>query len=411
VDRLILHCDLNNFYASVECLLNPALKDVPLIVAGNPDARHGVVLAKNELAKAAGIRTGDTIWEAKQKIQNLTVAAPHFESYMYFSRRAKEIYTRYTPLVEPFGADECWLDCTNCPAFLDEGALQGKRIADEIRARIKAELNLTASAGVSFCKPFAKLGSDLKKPDATTVIDRENFRKVVWPLPVGELFMAGRKTAQQLARFNIRTVGDLAAADDGVLKEHFGINGLKLKTSAAGLDTEPVREAAIDHQNKSYGHGMTTTRDITERTDLAALVHYLAERVAARMRKGGVKGRGVAVDLRSAQLSHISKQCKLPVSVRASNEIAAAALRLADQIWHGDPPLRTVTVGVFDLSFGDGGQTSMFDDKLKRADELDLAVEKIRAKYGASAILRADLIERDFIYDKTDDEDFLPFQR
>ena len=312
--RIILHCDLNNFYASVECLRDPALKNMPLIVAGDPENRHGVVLAKNDIAKAAGIKTGDTVWEARQKIPGLVAVKPQFDRYMHFSKKAKEIYNRYTPLVEPFGADECWLDYTGCeeqevrkneelgirntdvvsasassrpaeqerrmngvvreqkpestqpivgadaligshltnnvrpggphgsaaptgnsvnyPSDIPHSSLlishsissaasfaYAKEAADEIRAALKNELGLTASVGVSFNKIFAKLGSDLKKPDATTVISPENFKSVVWPLPVGELFMVGRKTAEKLIKCNIRNIGDLATADETVLKE------------------------------------------------------------------------------------------------------------------------------------------------------------------------------------------------
>ena len=402
---MILHCDLNNFYASVECLLNPALRDVPLIVAGNPENRHGVVLAKNEIAKKAGVKTGDTIWEAQQKIRGLVSVAPRFDTYMDFSKKAKEIYTRYTPLVEPFGADECWLDCTGCK----QG---GKEIADEIRTVLKKELGLTASAGVSFNKIFAKLGSDLKKPDATTVISTENFKRVVWPLPVRELFSVGKKTAEKLIKFNIATIGALAAADDTVLKQTLGINGLRLKKYAQGLDDDPVREAVVSHVNKSYGQGMTATRDIVDFADLSALIYYLADRVAARMRNDNVRGFGVAVDLRSFELKHVSKQSVLKLPTRASGDIADAAIKLSKSIWNGAPPLRTVTISVYDLVRGQEGQISMFDEQSrKNHDRLDLAVEKIRRKYGAGAIIRADLIERDFIYDKTDAEDFLPFQR
>jgi len=450
--RLILHCNLHNFYASVECLQDPALKAVPLVVAGDPESRHGVVLAKNDVAKAAGVKTGDTVWEARQKIGSLVAVKPRFDLYMKFSKRAKEIYTRYTPLVEPFGADECWLDLmqrtthnaqrtmadenwkedeptvrggstangiANPSAVPHSSSLiphsafaYGKEVADEIRAAIKKELSLTASVGVSFNKVFAKLGSDLKKPDATTVISPANFKAVVWPLPVGELFMVGRKTAEKLYKCNIRTIGDLAAADGLILKEKFGVVGLKLKAAAAGLDDEPVREAVISHQNKSYGHGMTAKRDIAGLADLSALVYYLSDRVAARLRKDDVRGYGVAIDLRSNELRHVAKQCTLFDAVRSSAEIADAAMGLAKSLWDGNPPLRTVTVSVFHLIRGGYGQASMFDlSGKKKSDCLDLAVEKIRKKYGSTAILRADLVERDFIYDKTDDEDFLPFQR
>ncbi len=190
MERTILHSDLNAFYASVECFCNPKIRHLPVAVGGDAEARHGIVLAKNNLAKSFGIITGETIWNAKQKCNDLVVVPANFERYLKFSRLVREIYAEYTDQMEAFGIDESWLDVTGSLYLFGSG----KRIADEIRHRVYMELGLTVSIGVSFNKIFAKLGSDIKKPNATTVITRDNYRAVVWGLPASDLLYVGRST-------------------------------------------------------------------------------------------------------------------------------------------------------------------------------------------------------------------------
>lgn len=407
-DRLILHCDLNNFYASVECVKHPEWRDIPLAVAGNPEKRHGVILAKNELAKKTGIKTGDTIWQAKQKEPNLLCVPPHFSEYMDFSNRVFEIYTRFTSQVEAFGPDECWLDVTASTSLFGTG----KQIADKIRETVKRETGLTCSAGVSFNKVFAKMASDLKKPDATTVITRVNYRETLWPLPVSDMLMVGRKTAEKLGKLNIRTVGELANADRALMRSHFGINGERLVDNANGLDSEHVREYVQKREEKSVGHGMTATRDLNKYSEVEALITYLSDKVAHRMRKANLRAKGVSLGLRSFRLSHITRQKPLFYPTCASEDIRTAAIELLHENWFEDIPLRTVTVSVYDVSRGDSVQLSLFDDgKNERAENLEKAIDAIRKKYGDSAIMRAGVSGNDFIYDKNDDEDFLPFKR
>lgn len=407
-DRVILHCDLNNFYASAECITHKEWRDVPLAVCGNPELRHGVVLAKNEIAKKAGIKTGDVIWQAKQKAPDLVTVPPHFELYMAYSKQMFELYQSYTDMVEPFGADECWLDVTGSQKLFGSG----EKMADEIRARVKKESGLTCSVGVSFNKVFAKLGSDLKKPDATTVIDRANYKKRIWGLAANEMLMVGRKTYEHLLKLNIVTIGDLANADAAVLKSHFGINGLKMKECAAGNDTDPVREAVKSREVKSIGHGMTAVRDIETIEDARDLIYYLSEKVAARMRKGGYRGSLVSVGMRDSKLFSIVRQRNLPMPTYSSTEIAECALKVFEDNWNGDP-MRTVTVNMSKLEPCDAPhQLSFFtDDKRNdKLEKLDETLDKLTQKYG-SVVRRASLIGKDFIYDKTDAEDFLPFQR
>lgn len=407
-DRVILHSDLNNFYASAECIAHPEWKSVPLAVCGDPEKRHGVVLAKNEIAKKCGIRTGDVIWEAKQKAPGLVVVPPHFDLYMAYSKQMFALYQNYTDMVEPFGADECWLDVTGSQKLFGDGV----KIADSIRERVKKESGLTCSVGVSFNKVFAKLGSDLKKPDATTVIDRSNYKEKIWGLEAGEMLMIGRKTYAQLLKLNIVTIGDLARADAAVLKSKFGINGLKMKAYANGDDVEPVREAVKSRDIKSIGHGMTAVRDIETESDARDMIFYLSEKVAARMRKNNVRGSLVAIGMRDNRLFSIVRQRNLAMPTYSSDEIAECALSLFMDNWNGDP-MRTITVSVGKLDTVDTPrQLSFLSDSVRndKLEKLDETLDKLSKKYG-NIVHRASLLGKDFLYDKTDAEDFLPFQR
>ncbi|MCC8169630.1 MAG: DNA polymerase IV [Oscillospiraceae bacterium] len=237
MDRTILHCDCNGFFASVECALNPKLKNVPMAVGGDPESRHGIILGKNELAKPFNIMTAETIWQAKQKCPELVIVPPHHDVYRRYSKRINDIYKQYTDLVEPFGIDESWLDVTGSRRLFGDG----KTIADELRARIKEEIGLTSSECVSFNKVFAKLGSDYKKPDATTVFSRENWRELIFPLPAKDLLYVGKTTAGALSLMGINTIGELAAADKSSLEKRLGKAGTMLYTYANGLDDSPVK--------------------------------------------------------------------------------------------------------------------------------------------------------------------------
>lgn len=408
-DRLILHSDLNNFYASVECALNPELRDVPLAVAGNPERRHGVVLAKNAIAKKAGVKTGDVIWEAEAKCQGLKIVPPHFDLYTRYSNRIFELYTRFTSQVEPFGPDECWLDCTGSTRLFGDG----EEIAKRILAEVKKETFLTVSVGVSFSKPLSKLCSDAAEPDGYFTATRDDYREKLWKRDVGDLMMVGRKTVPTLNRLNIHTIGDLALADEKLLSSVLGVNGVKLKHAALGDDGEPVREYDKRRKTESVGHGMTAVKDLLDPEDVRAVICYLSEKIAARMIKYGVKGSGVHVDLRSFELKHASKQMKLSRPTLSSADIADAAFTMAMSLQREHAvPLRTISVSVFDLSPSDGAvQLSMFDEKQVKRESLEKAIDGIKRKYGRDTIKRANLIARDFIYDKDDDEDFLPFKR
>ncbi len=409
MDKIIIHSDLNNFYASVECLLNPAYQNLPLAVAGNPEARHGVVLAKNAIAKTAGVKTGDVIWEAEQKCPGLIVVPPHFSLYEKYSKMVFDIYTRFTPQVEAFGPDECWLDVTGCDKLFGLPT----EIAQKILDTVKKETGLTVSVGISFSKYLAKLCSDLAPPNGFFQASQNNFRQKLWQLPASDLMMVGRKSAEKLKKVNILTIGDLANAEDTLLKRLLGVNGIKIKQAARGVDGEPVREAVKSRAVLSVGHGTTTTRDVTNFDDLYSLICFLSDKISARLVKYGVRGAGVSVDLRTNELRHTSKQIKLSRPVYSGTDIAENAFALAKDILKcGFTPLRSVSVAIFDLSAMDGAiQTSFFEQKQDKREKLELALDKIRHKYGKETIVRANIIEKDFICDKNDSEDFLPFKR
>ncbi len=385
--RTILHSDLNNFYASVECVYEPRLKKVPMAVCGDPEARHGIVLAKNMLAKAAGIQTGEAIWQAKQKCPGLVVMPPSYGRYQRFSRMMKEIYANYTFRIEPFGLDECWLDVTG-------HRMSGPEIADELRRRAREELGLTLSVGVSFNKIFAKLGSDMKKPDATTVITPQNYRQLVWPLPAADLLFVGPATRRRLLKRNLRTIGDIARCDPNEMRAALGKNGEMLWIFANGLDRTPVMEADESVPVKSVGNSTTTPRDIADEQDAHMVLMLLSESVAERLREQGLMGRVVSLGVRDCDLSSFGVQRKLPTATALASEICSCAMELLRAHCHWEKPIRSLGVSVSDLEFADGdAQLTMFPDAgRERRYDLENTVGDIRRRFGHYAIQRACLI-------------------
>ena len=310
MERIIFHCDLNSFYASVELLDHPELRHLPVAVCGDPESRHGIILAKNEPAKKFRVQTAETIWQAKRKCPDLVLLPAHHRVYREFSRRINRMYQDYTDLVEPFGIDESWLDVSGTLHLFggDPTAL-----ADEIRRRMRQEFGLTISVGVSFNKMFAKLGSDYKKPDATTCITRENFRQMVWPLPVGDLLYVGRAAAETMKKFGVRTIGDLARFDRESLFHLLGRHGAQLHDYANGLDRAPVAPAGQYTPPKSVGSGNTFARNLTGREEFQAGVGMLAGQVAARLRRHRMKCTGVALQIRDPDFRDLSRQKRLEV--------------------------------------------------------------------------------------------------
>jgi len=406
--KKILHCDANNFYASVECMLDPSLKDKYVAVSGNPDKRHGIILAKNQKAKECGIETGEVIWEAKRKCPQLVLVPPQFDKYVYYSDKIFDIYCQYTDRVEPFGIDECWLDVTGSMRLFKSATA----IADELRERIKKEIGITVSVGVSFNKVFAKLGSDMKKPDATTVISPDNFKKKVWGLDVGDMLMIGRKTADKLKGLGIVTIGDLANTNPKILVDKFGVNGQKMYDNANGINDEEVRLYYNKHIPKSVGNSTTMPKDVTSRDEVKAVVMALSEMVAVRLRKYGFVAGGIHLGVRYNDLTYMGKQTKLPFKINSASCLCDQAMEIYDSIKHPNP-LRLLSVTAFDLSKGDEVmQMSLFDDeRTQKLRRLDKSVDEIRQKYGYNALKSASLLEYPFVTDGLEDSDFLPFKK
>ena len=340
MDRVILHSDFNNFFASVECLYNPTLRDKPMAVGGDPEQRHGIVLAKNYIAKKYGVQTGEALWQARQKCPNIIFVPPHYDKYMRFSKIANEIYSEYTDQIESFGIDENWLDVTGSQKLFGGG----KQIADQIRNRVKNELGITDSIGVRFNKIFAKLGSDMKKPDATTVINLDNFREQVWCLPVSDLLYVGHATLKKLRQVGILTIGDLAKIDVKYLQHWFGKNGTMLWQFANGLDISPVSNIGAKSLIKSVGNSTTTPRDLICDEDVKITIYALAESVAARLREYGFICRTVQVSIRDNNLMCIERQIKLNEPCSISTVIADAAYKLFKQNTFGTYSVRSIGV-------------------------------------------------------------------
>ena len=388
-DRVILHCDLNCFFASVELLRYPALRDVPVAVCGDPESRHGIVLAKNEAAKQLGVKTAETIWQARQKAPHLITLPPHHGLYREYSRKVNAIYGQYTDLVEPFGIDESWLDITNSMHLFGG---DGKAIADQLRERLREELGLTISVGVSFNKIFAKLGSDYKKPDATTVIDRGNWQAIVWPLPVGDLLGVGRSTQKLLRQYGVETIGQLAAFPRQTLETLLGKHGTQLHDYANGLENSPVRPQHEAEPVKSVGNGTTFPQNLTRWEEVRSGLAVLSDSVAGRLRRQGLYCGGVALTIRNAQFRQFSRQVRLDAPTHLQKDIYQTALALARQSWHAPDPIRALTVTALYLtdSADSFQQLDLLDGAAAQREEkqerLEQAMDAIRGKYGKGAI-------------------------
>ncbi len=386
MERTVLHSDLNNFFASVECFLNPSLQGHPVAVAGNPELRHGIVLAKNYEAKRFGIQTGEALWQARQKCPDIIFVPPHYDKYLEYSEAVRSIYGEYTDRVEAYGLDECWLDVTGSTRLFGSGV----SIADELRHRIKKELGVTVSVGVSYNKVFAKLGSDMKKPDATTVIDRAHFREKVWPLPVGDLLYVGPATEKKLRRFGICTIGELAMADPKVVSCLLGKNGAMLRSFANGDDPSPVALFSQSPIPKSISCGNTASRDIVSDDDIKIMLTILSEKVSQKLRAGGFLCRTVSLHVRTSDLASYERRAKLSIPCRTAREIFFAAYALYRQNHPTGIPSRSVTVGASDLLSDDGEQLSFEPsiERIQRRERLETAEDSLKERFGEGIITR-----------------------
>ena len=389
--KIILHSDMNNYYASVECMLNPALKNKYVAVCGNKETRHGIVLAKNQAAKEKGVLTGEPIWQAMSKCPELIIVPPHYDEYIKYSNLAKEIYYSYTDLIEPFGLDECWLDVTGSTSLFGNG----EQIAHMIKERIKKELGLTVSIGVSFNKIFAKLGSDLKKPDAVSVITESDFKEKIWHLPANELLYIGPATTKKLKKYNIHSIGDVAGTNPELLKKWLGKNGTMLWMFANGLDNSRVSPYGYKSPIKSISHGITSITDLATRDEVWKVIFSLSQEVSHRLRAENLTAGGVAVSLRDNLLCTKEFQTKLYRPTQSHSCIAQEVYKLYADNYDQSIPIRSVSVRTINLAPKNINiQADLFCDINKeiKKDSIENTIDTLRTRFGNESITYASLM-------------------
>lgn len=389
--RTILHCDMDAFYASCECFYRPEIRNLPVAVGGDPEARHGIILAKNQKAKIAGVKTGSALWEARSRCPQLVIVPPNYSLYMRYSKMAREIYEEYTNQVEPFGLDEAWLDVGGSRLIHGEGG----KIANELRKRITRELGITASIGVSYNKVFAKLGSDMNKPNGLAVITQDNYKEKVWPLPVGDLLYVGPATKRKLWSLGVDTIGRLANMPSDSLRRNFGKWGLMLHLFANGKDESPVARQDIESQIKGIGNSSTTPRDLENNEDVKLVYYVLCESVAERLREHGFRARTVQISVRDKDLISFVRQGKLPKATNLSTELCKKAMELFCANYGWDKPIRSIGIRATDLiPICDEIQLSFIEDKekLTRMERLEATIDDLRRRFGHYAVSRASLL-------------------
>lgn len=387
IERTILHSDCNCFYASVELLHHPELRGKPVAVGGDPESRHGIVLTSDYIAKGHGVKTGMALWQARQVCPDITFLTPRMDLYLRFSRMAQEIYKEYTDRYEPFGCDEGWLDVTESVSIKGDGL----SIANDISNRIKAELGITVSIGVSFNKIFAKLGSDYKKPDGITTIYRDEYKNKVWKLPVKDLLYVGSSTNRKLYQMGIRTIGDLAKTDTKIVENFLGKMGLVLWSFANGYDDSPVKIENTHAPVKSIGNSTTTPKDLVNDEEVKIVLFVLAESVAARLRENGFRCQVVETSIRDNELQSFTRQRKIQSATNITKEIGEEAYRLFRGNYDWSKPIRSIGVRASNLvtdNFWE--QIDLFQnieirEKQKR---MDTAIDEIRHRFGFYSIQR-----------------------
>lgn len=391
MERTILHVDMNNCFASIEIKLHPEWRGVPLAVCGSMENRHGIVLAKSQEAKAYGVATGESICEAKGKCPDLLIVPPHYEAYLDHSRQARAIYYEYTNLVEPFGLDECWLDVTGSTRLFGTGP----EIAETLRRRVRRELGITVSIGVSFNKIFAKLGSDMKKPDAITPISYEHFRELVWPLGVRAMIGIGPATERKLQRYQIRTLGDLAKARPDFLRSLLGINGVRLWEYANGHDYAPVQDADYRAPIQSIGRGTTCREDLENDEEVRCVLQELSLDVSRRLMEHHLEATGVQITVRDSELLNHQYQCPLPFIATGSIALTETAFALFRQRYPWHLPVRALTIRAISLiSRRRLVQGQLFDTfrDFEKKENADVSIQAIRRKFGKNGITFASLL-------------------
>ncbi len=391
MNRTILHVDMNSYYYSVEAMRNPELRGKAVIVGGSAEEHHGIVLAKSELAKRAGIKTGMVIWEAQLLCKDLIIVRPNYDQYLKYSRLARAIYARYTDLVEPFGMDECWLDVTGSRRLFGDGPT----IAEDIRETVKRELGLTVSVGVSFCKSLAKLGSDMRKPDAVTVISRDDLQTKAWPAPVSDLLYCGPATTAKLARYGIKTIGALAQADSELIRRTLGVNGLYLQSCAQGNEKTPVAEIGYVAPIKSVGHGITCVSDLRNAEEVNKVILALSQDIGHRLRINGLLAGAVHVYVRGHNLAYSHTWDNLDYGTQLPCELAKAAFDIFRRCYDWRQPVRAITIQAGKLTpVAAPQQTTLFMDAAKhgKLSKLQDTIESVRSRFGKAALTYASLL-------------------
>ncbi len=391
MSKIVLHCDMNNFFASVEMLLDPSLKNKCIAVCGSKEERRGIVLAKNEAAKKYGVLTAESIWKAQKKCPDLTIVSPHYEYYSYYSQKAKDIYLRFTDLVEPFGIDECWLDVTGSTRLFGSGV----EIANKIRSSIRNELGLTVSVGVSFNKIFAKLGSDMKKPDATTVINEQYYKQKIFCLPVDSLLGVGKSINSRFCSMGINTIGDLANMPPSTMEYRFGKQGIMLWNYANGLDDSPVKHFKHKEIAKSIGHGTTTAVDLKNNDEVKKLILSLSLSVSHKLRKNELSAGAIQVAVRDASLVTRDFQIQLPQNTNNAVEIAKNAFEIFKMRYDWHSNVHSVTVRAINLMPSDTPiQLDMFhnNDHYEKIKKIDKTIDKVSNRYGKNTIIPMSLV-------------------
>ena len=389
MERTILHVDCNKFYASVECLYRPEIRNKPVAVGGSTESRHGIILTKNEIASKYGLTVGEPLWKARQKCPDLVIVPPNYPLYLRFSKLCRMVYEDYSEFIEPFGLDESWLDVTGC-------GYDGEELAHIIRNRIKTELGITVSVGVSFNKIFAKLGSDYKKPDAVTVITKDNYKNIAWELPVGDLLFVGRSTEKRLRYYGINTIGDLANSDVEMLKKYLGKNGETLWLFANGKDVSRVRHKDETDPVKSVGNSTTTPRDLVDNDDVKTVMRVLCESVSTRLREQGFKGRTVMIWVRDTSLNSFTRQCRLSAPTNVSTEILNAAMKLFYQNYNWNSHIRSLGVSVSDFNSDFAEQYDFLKtvENREKQEKIEETLDVLKRRFGNYCVQRACQLER-----------------
>ena len=384
MDRTILHIDVNNFFASIEIMLNPNLKGLPVAVCGSENDRHGIVLAKSYEAKKFGVKTAETVWQAKKKCPNLIIVPPQYEEYKKYSKLIQNMYYSYTDQVEPFGLDECWLDVTGSLKLFGNV----ENIAEEIKERVKKEIGVTVSIGVSFTKTFAKLGSDLKKPDAITYISKENFKNIVWPLVTNEIIGVGKSTFKILEEMNLKTIGELANCDISLLEQKLGKHGRILWKRVNGIDDEIVDANMYIASPKSIGNGKTFRNDLTKINDIRSAFQNLTYEISNKLKKHRLEAKNIQIVIRDNQFNDKQLQCELPTITSSSLIITNTAMDLFKK-YKWNKPIRALTIRAINLiEEGTNDQISLFEEKdeYEKIKKIDKVMFEINNKFGPNSV-------------------------